>query len=698
MMKHMQYNAIIPDHSGQYLGKYRLLSPLSLNSTWGIYVGEHRQTKMPQIIKVWEVRLDEMLVNAFMRQVDMLKKLHHPHILPVRDAGVEQAVPYVVMDFIDHASLQQRDNRNIAQPLAGFLPALKSIAEALQYAHNQGILHKHIQPANILLASNQSVLISNFGIDAIDQSKEQPLILKKEDVVEYLGYIAPEQINGDAVPASDQYGLAVVIYEWLSGKLPFTGSYSEVAQQHRYAPPPSLHKDNPIVSKSVEDTLFRALAKEPTRRFPSIQQFAEALAAAYMSRALPITPAQPLAAPIQQPILIPQPAQTNHTPGMYEVTAPSLRASRDDQLKPKTKTKSGNTITRRAFVVGLLGIAALGGGAAWLEFGNKGQPIPAYPGKTQGTTATSSTPTVPGNIFTYTAHEARVSAVAWSPDGTRIASASDDQRVLLCDAQKGKTQLAYLGHSGPVLTLTWSPDGQYIASGSTDNTVQIWDATTGKTISTFTGHTAQVNAVSWSHKGSKIASGSDDHTVQVWNATTLEVLTVYTGHRAGVLAAAWSPDDTVIASGAWDNTVQAFSTIDTISFTVGETIFKYEGHGAEVYSVAWSPDGTKLASASGDKLVTVQNGRNGNTIFQYAGHADIVYAAAWSPDGKHVASGGADNTVQVWGANTVRGTVRQSLFTYRGHSNIVYTVDWSPNRSELASGSADNTMQVWKMV
>ncbi len=692
MMKNMQYNATMLDRSGQSVGKYRLLRPLSLNRAWGIYVGEHTQTKSQQMIKIWEMRLEETAVNAFIRQVNALKELHHPHILPVCDAGVAQAVPYVIMEYIDHVSLQQRTSRGVPQPLAGFLPALKSIAGALQYAHNNGILHQHIQPANILLTSNACVYISNFGIDAIDQSKEQPPILKKEDVVEYLGYIAPEQIHGYAVPASDQYGLAVVIYEWLSGRLPFIGTYSDVAQQHRHAQPPSLTKDNPNISRAVEETLFKALAKEPEQRFPSIRHFAEALEAAYMPPALPITPVQPLPDAFEQSLL-----KAYDTAPMYEATGQPAKISTTPAIRQKRPQKQ--SITRRAFMIGLVGAAALSGGAAWLTFGEKSTLPPETHAKTpRGPATPTPTPAARGNILTYTAHQARVGAVVWSPDGKRIASASDDQSVLICDARKGQTLLSYKGHSDAVLTLAWSPNGRYIASGSADKTIQVWDATTGKTISTYTGHKGQVNAVSWSHSNNMIASGSDDSTVQVWNALTQAVFLVYTGHRAGVLATAWSPDDAVIASGAWDNTVQAFSTIGTISFLVGETIFKYEGHGAEVYSVAWSPDGTKLASASGDKLVTVQNGLNGNTIFQYAGHTDIVYAVAWSPDGKQVVSGGADNTAQIWGANTQQGNVRQSLFTYSGHSNIVYTVNWSPDGSKVASGSADNTMQVWQMV
>lgn len=657
------------------------------------------QRQAQYMLEVWETRLETALVKDFLRQARAVGELLHPNILPVRDANVDDLVPFVVMEYVPHVTLQQRDTRGTPQPLANFLPSLKPIAEALQYAHNKGILHKHVQPANILLDNQQRVLLSNFGIDAVDQNKLQPLVLTKEAVLESLGYIAPEQIEGKAVPASDQYGLAVVIYEWLCGKLPFGGSYAEIARQHRSARPPSLYPGIPGISLAVEETIFIALAKDPARRFPSVAHFIKALqeaqrmseASAFpVARSLPPAPL-PMAAPLpvmQVPSPAPLPPAQRQSVAATQSVASTYR--RRQQQKPG--------MTRRAFVVGLLGTAVVGGAAAWLTFGSKMTQQPS-PGPTpSGKPGPTSTP-IPGNIFTYNGHSARVSAVAWSPDGKRIASASDDHLVLICDSQHGKTLLTYSGHSAAVYALAWSPDGRYIASAGADSIVRVWDAASGKTITIYTGHADSVNAVSWSHQGDMVASGSQDHTVQVWNALTGSMAMMYTGHTAGVLTVAWSPNDTAIATGSWDNTVQAFSTIATQSFKVGGAIFNYGGHSAEVYAVAWSPDGKRLASASGDKLVYVQNGTNGKTISQFAGHSDIVFAVAWSPNGKYLASASEDNTAQVWSADAAQGVVtRQSLFTYSGHSNAVYSVAWSPKSKYLASGSADDTVQVWHMV
>lgn len=716
------------DRTGQQLGNYRLVRALALGRSSGTYLGEHVQRHAQYMVKVWETRLETALIKDFLRQARALSELNHPNILPVCDANVDELVPFVVMEYVPHVTLQQRDTRDMPQPLANFLPSLTPIAEALQYAHNKGILHKHVQPTNILLDNQQRVLLSNFGIDAIDRNTQQALVLTKEAVRESLGYLAPEQIEGKAVSASDQYGLAVVIYQWISGKLPFRGSYAEIARQHRSAPPPSLYPNVPGVSRAVEESLFIALAKDPARRYPGIAHFIKALQEAQQRSAAPVFPAvrsvtpAPPSAVVQPPVpviqgprpilpiaagqaaivpnvppllpMLPQPMQPANLPPAQRQSAPVAKSAapvyRQRQQKPG--------ITRRAFVAGLLGTAVVGGAAAWLTFGPRMPQQPA-PGPTPSGKPASTTTPIHGNIFTYNGHRARVSAVSWSPDGRRIASASDDHLVLICDAQHGKTLLTYSGHSAPIYTLAWSPDGKYIASAGADNTVRVWDAASGKTITVYTGHADAINAISWSHQGNLIASGSQDRTVQVWNALTGTLVLTYTGHTAGVLAVAWSPNDAAIATGSWDNTVQAFSTIVTQSFKVGGVIFNYGGHSAEVYAVTWSPDGSRLASASGDHLVYVQNGTNGKTIFQFAGHSDVVFAVAWSPNGKYLASASEDNTVQVWSANEAQGVVaRQSLFTYNGHSNAVYSVAWSPDSKRLASSSADDTVQVWHMV
>jgi WD40 repeat protein len=180
-----------------------------------------------------------------------------------------------------------------------------------------------------------------------------------------------------------------------------------------------------------------------------------------------------------------------------------------------------------------------------------------------------------------------VNAVAWSPDGQKIASTSDDKLVLICD-RTGNTLLTYRGHHDHVSAVAWSPNGQYIASGSADKTVQLWDATSGKLVFTYNGHKDAVNAVAWSADNRLVASGSDDKTVQAWFAipgklTIGELFLTYgppIGHTAGVTSVAWSADSSKIASGSWDNTLQVCSAFQNDAFAVGDRIFSAKIHGS----------------------------------------------------------------------------------------------------------------------
>ncbi len=287
-------------------------------------------------------------------------------------------------------------------------------------------------------------------------------------------------------------------------------------------------------------------------------------------------------------------------------------------------------------------------------------------------------------LYTYHGHTNLVTGVAWSPDGKRIASASQDETVQVWDATTGGHVLTYRGHTSIVTAVAWSPDGVHIASASQDGAVQLWNATSGAYMFTYRGHTGTVTALAWSPDGTRIASSSWDKTVQVWDAITGKRLLIYRGHTSIVTAVAWSPDGTQIASASADHTVQVWDA------TTGNHVYTYHGHAGPVNAVAWSPDSKRIASASADHTVQVWDAATGNHVYTYHGHAGPVNAVAWSPDSKRIASTGLDGTVQVW--NAAGGKL---VFTYQGHTSIVTALAWSPDSTLIASGSTDLTVQVW---
>jgi Tol biopolymer transport system component len=290
-------------------------------------------------------------------------------------------------------------------------------------------------------------------------------------------------------------------------------------------------------------------------------------------------------------------------------------------------------------------------------------------------------------LYTYGGHADWVYTVAWSPDGTRLASGSRDKTVQIWDALDGGQVFTYRRHAAAIYTVAWSPDGRHLASASGDKTVQVWDAADGKHMFTYRGHGDQVITVAWSPNGRRLASGSYDKTVQVWDAADGRQILSYRGHTADVEGVAWSPDGRRLASASVDKTVQVWDAAD------GGRVLTYRGHAATAYTASWSPNGRRLASASADKTVQVWDAVDGRHSFTYRGHADEAITASWSLDGRRLASASVDKTVQVWDATDGRHS-----FTYRGHGDAVITVAWSPDGKHLASSSVDNTVQVWSEV
>lgn len=302
--------------------------------------------------------------------------------------------------------------------------------------------------------------------------------------------------------------------------------------------------------------------------------------------------------------------------------------------------------------------------------------------------------------FTYSGHSDYVSAVAWSPDGKRIASASGDHTVQVEDAVGGGHVLTFRGHASDVACLSWSPDGKYIVSGSIDGTILVWDATSGNRIYTYDGHSDAVFDVAWSPDGSRIASASNDGSVQIWDAFTGTHVISYVSTLSGRLrrspwyAVAWSPDGKRIAIGGEGDAV-------VLDSTTGKVMGYYGNSSGEVHSLTWSPDGTFLAIGRDDTTVQIWNVARTTNVYTFMSHNASVLAVAWSPNGKRIASGDANGLVLVWDALT-----GNHVYTYRGHADFypghftsgqaVDAVAWSPDGQYIASGSNDMTVQVWQ--
>ncbi len=263
------------DRAGQVLGNYKLLRLLGRGGFSDVYLAEHIHLNTYAAIKVLHAQLAEGNLENFRTEARTLARLKHPNIVQVLDFGVVGMTPYLVMQHALNGTLRQRHPCGVPVALNVVVSYVRSMAAALQYAHNQKLIHRDVKPENMLIGEQNQILLSDFGIAVVDASSHQAGT--SFDPVGTVAYMAPEQIQGKAVPASDQYELAIVVYEWLAGVLPFNGSYMAIMSQQVCAPPPSLREKMPSIPADVEQVVLIALSKDPQKRFGHIEAFAQAL-------------------------------------------------------------------------------------------------------------------------------------------------------------------------------------------------------------------------------------------------------------------------------------------------------------------------------------------------------------------------------------------------------------------------------------
>jgi eukaryotic-like serine/threonine-protein kinase len=262
---------------GKQLGKYRLTSLLGRGGFAEVYRGEHIYLKSQAAIKVLRIIPRDEEVKSFLTEAQELVSLRHPHIVRVLDFDVENGVPFLVMEYAPNGSLRQRYPISTHMPLETIGSYVRQVSDALQYAHNEKLIHRDVKPENMLLGPHHEVLLSDFGIALV---APQTGSLTTQEMAGTVPYIAPEQIKGKPRPASDQYSLGMIVYEWLCGERPFKGPPWEIVNQHINALPPPLHEKMPDISPIVEQVVLKAIAKDPAQRFTSVKDFANALESA----------------------------------------------------------------------------------------------------------------------------------------------------------------------------------------------------------------------------------------------------------------------------------------------------------------------------------------------------------------------------------------------------------------------------------
>ena len=259
---------------GEHLGNYRLVRLLGSGGFADVYLAEQIYLNTLAAIKVLNTHLTSDTMGNFLSEARQLSHLDHPHILRVLDFGLAQEMPYLVMEYAPGGTLRERHPPGSRVPLQAIISYVTDVAPALQYAHDQGLVHGDLKPENLLLGKQERVLLSDFGIALLVPGTHS---LHVPETYGTLIYMAPEHIRGVPGLQSDQYALAVMSYEWLSGQPPFQGSAAEVVSQHLFATPTLLREQYPEIPLAVERVVLKALSKDPKLRFVDVLSFATAL-------------------------------------------------------------------------------------------------------------------------------------------------------------------------------------------------------------------------------------------------------------------------------------------------------------------------------------------------------------------------------------------------------------------------------------
>lgn len=634
-------------------GCYTVTKLLSDAGGFGvIYEATDRKGKF-KILKILKKELndDSKAVSLFQQEAFVLGKIEH--------AGIPKIETYlhhhledgkmlhgIVMQKIEGLNLEQwiyrRDRKPIAQKRA--IAWLRQLVDILAVVHRNKYFHRDIKPANIMLSPSGQLVLIDFGTarEATHTYLAKIGGLQGVTSICSVGYTAPEQEKGFAVPQSDFYALGCTMIHLVTGKYPLD-TYNPDRDTFEW------RSHAPEISEEFADLIDVMIARKPNDR------------------------------PINCEAIL----------GILKEIELIDKLAPDDKTKAKRKSikQSIKDSTRRSTSPILLTVSVVLAAVAGLSIGTviKVSAIGNFEDIIQ-------LPTFQKKFLNPTKflqkHADAVQSVALSPDGKIIASASDDGTVKLWELEGDNTNpiQEIKDQGGWVRAVVFLSDRQIITAGQ-DKNIKVIDIASGKVVKTLSGHTNLINNLAIAPASDLLVSGSYDNTVNIWQISTGKLLRSQTGHTDKIWGLAISPDGTQVVSASRDKTVKIWDV------KTGENL-KTLQHSSGVTCVLVTPDGKRVITGSSDNLIRVWDLASAKKLFELSGNNDAISAIAITSDGKYLFSGGKDgqNSIRLWNLQT-----KSSIWNLIGHTDLVTSLVITPDKLKLISSSQDKNINIWKI-
>ncbi len=681
------------------IGEYRILREVGRGGMGIVYEASQETLDRRVALKVLPRFASSDQRERFRREAQAAARLSHPNIVPIFAVGDGTNAMYYAMQFIhglpldkvvadlrkrgrDRDALSDTSRLLLAEDDSSQAPYYRNVvrlgarvANALAYAHGEGILHRDVKPSNLLLDPKGGVWLTDLGLAKTEDSES---LTGSGDIVGTLAYMSPERLDGWADPRSDVYGLGLTLYELLTLRRAFDASESQLLlRMITEVEPVPPRRIDPRIPRDLETIVLKAIDKEPGRRYATAAQLETDLLRFLEGRPI-------LARRSRAPERAWLWCRRNPSLAGLSLLVLALLSTvaTVTSLAAKSANETASVLRRRLYASNTrLAREALERGDLAQVRSLLEESPPALRGwewdRLQWETRFAGE--------TLRGHEDQVYAVAVSPDGTLYASGGNDERLRLWDAATGALLASVQAHGGPfgVQAVAFHPTGEWIATCGSDNAVKLWRVQPLELARSFTGHTSFVSSLAFEPEGTRLCSGGFDFTLRVWDLESGEELLIRRAHKDLVTAVDFHPTGRTILTAGHDGTVSLWNAFDL------EPLRSYVGGGQHLQSVDFAPDGDRFVSGDLSGQVRVWDTSTGEVLSE-ATHRDGVMDVAFQGDGRHVASAGLDGVVKLWNATTGERTHR-----FAGHEGAVRCVAFGPEGKVVSSGQ-DGLLKVWR--